>query len=45
MQCFLSPQGIGKALDPGFKFVTVAAPYASELLNLQVGKRRMWMSF
>lgn len=30
-------QGIGKALDPGFKFVNVAAPYASELLNLQAG--------
>ncbi|PRW20222.1 putative aarF domain-containing kinase chloroplastic [Chlorella sorokiniana] len=35
LRAFATLEGIGKALDPGFKFVNVAAPYASELLNLQ----------
>lgn len=35
LRAFATLEGIGKALDPDFKFAQVAAPYASELLNLQ----------
>jgi predicted unusual protein kinase regulating ubiquinone biosynthesis (AarF/ABC1/UbiB family) len=35
LRAFATLEGIGKALDPDFKFVTVAAPYAAELLSLQ----------
>ncbi|PSC67309.1 putative aarF domain-containing kinase chloroplastic [Micractinium conductrix] len=34
LRAFATLEGIGKALDPDFKFATVAAPYATELLNL-----------
>ena len=37
LRAFTTLEGLGKALDPGFQFVTVAQPYAQELLNLKVG--------
>lgn len=35
LRAFATLEGIGKALDPDYKFAVVAAPYATELLNLQ----------
>jgi hypothetical protein len=35
LRAFATLEGIGKALDPDFKFVAVAAPYATELLDLR----------
>ena len=36
MRAFTTLEGLGKALDPGFQFVTVAQPYAQEILDIQV---------
>ena len=35
LRAFATLEGIGKSLDPDFKFAAVAAPYAQELLDLQ----------
>lgn len=36
LRAFSTLEGIGRALDPDYKFVAVAQPYAQQLLNLQV---------
>ena len=36
LRAFATLEGIGKILDPEFSFAQVAAPYAQELLDLQV---------
>ena len=36
LRAFSTLEGIGRALDPDYKFVAVAQPYATQLLNLQV---------
>ena len=36
MRAFTTLEGLGKALDPSFQFVTVAQPYAQEILDLKV---------
>lgn len=44
LRAFSTLEGIGKTLDPNYRFSEVAQPYAAELLNLQVDqgvKRRM----
>ena len=40
LRAFGTLEGIGAGLDPKFKFVEVAAPYATELLNLKEGDAR-----
>jgi predicted unusual protein kinase regulating ubiquinone biosynthesis (AarF/ABC1/UbiB family) len=40
LRAFSTLEGIGKALDPEFKFFTVATPYAQELLDLQDASTR-----
>ena len=37
LRAFSTLEGIGRALDPNYKFVAVAQPYAQQLLDLQVG--------
>lgn len=37
LRAFATLEGLGRALDPDYRFVTVAAPYAQQLLDLQVG--------
>lgn len=36
LRAFTTLEGLGKALDPDYKFADVARPYALELLDLQV---------
>lgn len=36
LRAFSTLEGIGRALDPDYKFVAVAQPYATQLLELQV---------
>ena len=36
LRAFATLEGLGKTLDPNFQFVTVAQPYAEELLELKV---------
>ena len=36
LRAFTTLEGLGKTLDPSFQFVTVAQPFAQELLNLNV---------
>jgi predicted unusual protein kinase regulating ubiquinone biosynthesis (AarF/ABC1/UbiB family) len=36
LRAFSTLEGIGRALDPDYKFVAVAQPYATQLLNLEV---------
>ena len=36
LRAFSTLEGIGRALDPDYKFVAVAQPYAQQLLDLQV---------
>ena len=36
LRAFSTLEGLGKALDPEYKFADVARPYALELLELQV---------
>ena len=36
LRAFATLEGIGRALDPDYKFVAVAQPYATQLLDLQV---------
>lgn len=36
LRAFSTLEGLGKALDPDYKFADVARPYALELLDLQV---------
>lgn len=36
LRAFSTLEGIGRTLDPDYKFVAVAQPYAQQLLNLQV---------
>lgn len=38
LRAFATLEGIGRALDANYKFVAVAQPYATKLLDLQVGK-------
>lgn len=35
LRAFSTLEGIGRALDPDYKFVAVAQPYATQLLNLE----------
>ena len=37
LRAFTTLEGLGRALDPNYKFAAVAQPYALELLQLQVG--------
>lgn len=37
LRAFATLEGIGRALDANYKFVAVAQPYATQLLDLQVG--------
>lgn len=37
LRAFTTLEGLGRALDPEYKFAAVAQPYALELLQLQVG--------
>lgn len=37
LRAFTTLEGLGKTLDPSFQFITVAQPYAQELLDLKVG--------
>ena len=39
LRAFATLEGIGRALDANYKFVAVAQPYATKLLDLQVGHR------
>ena len=39
LRAFSTLEGLGKALDPEYKFADVARPYALELLELQVRAR------
>lgn len=36
LRAFTTLEGLGKALDPGFQFVTVAQPYAQQILDSRV---------
>lgn len=37
LRAFSTLEGIGKTLNPDYRFSEVAQPYAAELLQLQVG--------
>ena len=37
LRAFSTLEGIGRVLDPDYKFTAVATPYAQQLLDIQVG--------
>ena len=40
LRAFTTLEGLGRTLDPEYKFATVAQPYALQLLDLQVTIQR-----
>ena len=42
LRAFSTLEGIGRVLDPDYKFTAVATPYAQQLLELQVGTGQCW---
>ena len=42
LRAFSTLEGIGRVLDPDYKFTAVATPYAQQLLELQVGTEHSW---
>ena len=39
LRAFSTLEGLGKALDPNYKFADVARPYVLELLELEVSRQ------
>ena len=40
LRAFSTLEGIGRVLDPDYKFTAVATPYAQQLLDIQVGMQQ-----